>query len=42
MNEFVVGLLSLIGIGSIFLVGLICGGMILIATIKKIWKFLFK
>lgn len=42
MNEIVVGLLSIIGIGSIFLIGLVCGGMILISTIKKIWNFLFK
>jgi hypothetical protein len=41
MNDVVVQVLSILGVGTIFIVGAIVGGAIVINGVKKVIKFIF-
>ncbi len=40
--DAVTNVLAIIGVGVIFIIGIVVGGMIVINGIKKIFNFLFK
>lgn len=42
MNDAVMNVLAVMGVGVIFIIGMIVGGMIIVNGIKKIFNFLFK
>lgn len=42
MNDTIMNVLAFFGVGVIFIIGIIVGGMIVINGIKKIFNFLFK
>lgn len=42
MNDTIINILAMFGVGVIFLIGIIVGGMFVIHCIKKVFNFLFK
>lgn len=42
MNDTIMNVLAFFGVGVIFLIGTIVGGMFVVHCIKKVFNFLFK
>lgn len=42
MSEGIMNILAMFGVGVIFLIGVIVGGMFVVHCIKKVFNFLFK
>lgn len=42
MSDAIMNVLAMFGVGVIFLIGVIVGGMFVVHCIKKVFNFLFK